>query len=149
MTALSRRTLLLSLAAGSLLAACRASTKLGPMMAPSALAQRIDDVKSGKLAVLYVGPDLMFQLGHIPGARNIGPVGEDDGYAAVERALRELPADVEAVLYCGCCPVASCPNVGPASELIAKLGRQRTYLLDLPTRFADDWTDKGYPVETR
>lgn len=107
------------------------------------------DVASGKIAVLFVGFESMFSLGHIPGARNVGPASESSGLRELERALRALPADTEAVLYCGCCPVADCPNVRPASALLARLGRKNSYLLDLPTRFSTDWVDKGYPVEPR
>ncbi len=152
MTVLARRTFLIAVASSALAAACGESArgaKLGPLLAPAALAARMDDVKQGKVAVLYVGPEVLFQLGHVPGARYIGPAGEDEGLKALERALAALPPDAEAVLYCGCCPVADCPNVRPASALIAKLGRPRTYLLDLPTRFSTDWIEKGYPVEPR
>ena len=60
------------------LAACKkgddtaTEASIGPLLAPSALAARVDDIKGGKVAVLYVGPDALFGRGHVPGARNVG-----------------------------------------------------------------------------
>ena len=120
---------------------------IGPLLAPAALAARLDDVKSGKTVVLYVGPDALFGRGHVPGARNVGEAGDADGRRALAAALAEVPKEAEIVLYCGCCPVRSCPNVRPASAALRELGRANTRVLDLPTRFATDWADKGYAVE--
>jgi thiosulfate/3-mercaptopyruvate sulfurtransferase len=148
-----RRNFVLGALGLSLAAACRAgaasSETIGPLLQPAALAARLDDVKSGKIAVLYVGPDLLFGLGHVPGARKVGAAGDDDGARALSAALAAVPAETEIVLYCGCCPVSSCPNVRPASAALRKLGRTRAYVLDLPTKFATDWVDRGYPVEPR
>jgi hypothetical protein len=124
-----------------------ASDAIGPLLAPAALAARVADIKSGKIAVLYMGPDHLFGQGHVPGARNIGEAGEAEGRRALTAALATIPAETEIVLYCGCCPVRSCPNVRPASAALRALGRANASVLDLPTRFAADWKDKGYPVE--
>ncbi len=120
---------------------------IGPLLAPGALAARIDEIKAGKIAVLYVGPDALFGRGHVPGARQIAPVDSEAGRRALAEALARVPAETEIVLYCGCCPVRSCPNVRPASAALRALGRANARVLDLPTRFATDWADKGYPVE--
>lgn len=150
---MTRRNFILGTLALSLAAACRSgdasSETIGPLVAPSALAARLDEVKAGKVAVLYVGPDLLFDLGHVPGARNVGAAGDEDGARALSDALAALPAETEIVLYCGCCPVANCPNVRPASAALRKLGRANAHVLDLPTKFATDWVAKGYPVEPR
>ena len=68
-----------ALAAAALAAGCRstgggasADEAIGPLMPAAALAARIGDVKTGKIAVLYVGPDSLFDRGHVPGAREIG-----------------------------------------------------------------------------
>ncbi len=124
-----------------------AEEAIGPLLAPAALAARVDDIKSGKLAVLYVGPDALFGRGHVPGARKVGAVDSDEGRRALSDALAKIPAETEVVLYCGCCPVKNCPNVRPASAALRALGRPNARVLDLPTRFATDWADKGYPVE--
>jgi len=155
MSARVKRRAFLSVAVGAVLAAgCRsksdggsAEETIGPLLAPAALAARIDDVKAGKVAVLYVGPDALFGRGHVPGARKLGAVDSEEGRRALAAALASVPPETEIVLYCGCCPVASCPNVRPASAALRALGRPNARVLDLPTRFATDWADKGYPVE--
>ncbi|MBL8613285.1 MAG: hypothetical protein JNL38_38445 [Myxococcales bacterium] len=118
-----------------------------PKMAPATLAGRIADVKAGKVAVLYVGPDALFKRGRVPGAVNVGEAGSSAGLAAIKAAIAKLPPETEVVLYCGCCPVASCPNVRPAGAAVRAARPNNGYVLDLPTRFADDWADKGYPTE--
>lgn len=150
---ISRRLLLQSLVASAALAACQKSNSsaagggesaIGPSMAPADLAVRLDDVKSGKVQVLHVGPEAVFKRGRIPGARWIGEAGEDDGYAAMVAAMKAAPADAEIVLYCGCCAVRDCPNIRPASRAVRETGRTRTFVLDLPTNFKTDWENKGY-----
>lgn len=121
-------------------------SSIGPLLAPAALAARVADIESGKVAVYYVGPDELFAKHRVPGAKKLGPVSTDEGRAALVAALASLPPDGEAVVYCGCCPVRSCPNVRPASAVIRASGRKNARVLDLPTRFTTDWTDKGYPV---
>ena len=39
------------------------------------------------------------------------------------------------------------PLLATASAALRALGRPNARVLDLPTRFATDWADKGYPVE--
>ena len=123
-----------------------AEEPIGPLLAPGALAARLGDIEAGKIAVLYVGPEGLFGRGHIPGARNVGPPDSAEGRRELSEALAKVPAETEIVLYCGCCPVRSCPNVRPASAALRALGRANARMLDLPTRFATDWADKGYPV---
>ena len=56
----------------SVLGACRSKADggaaveetIGPLLAPSALAARLGDVKGGNVVVLYVGPDALFGRGH-------------------------------------------------------------------------------------
>lgn len=120
---------------------------IGPLVAPSELAARIDEVRANKIAVLYVGPDVLFDRGRIPGARKLGPLDSAEGRRMLAKALADLSPETEVVLYCGCCPVKSCPNVRPASAAARALGRKNIRVLDLPTRFGTDWTEKGYPVE--
>jgi hypothetical protein len=119
----------------------------GPFLAPSELAARLGEVAAGKLAVLYIGPDILFRRARIPGAQKVGEAGSTGGIAALQAALARVPPATEVVLYCGCCAVRNCPNVGPASAAIRAAHRSNARLLDLPNRLQDDWIDKGYPVE--
>lgn len=115
-------------------------------MPASTLANRIDDIEAGKIAVLYVGPDMLFARGHVPGAKQIGEISSAKGKAALSKTLAEIPATTDIVLYCGCCAVRDCPNIRPASAMLKTLNRPNAYVLDLPSRFATDWAAKGYPV---
>lgn len=148
---LTRRGFLASACALALLPGCKTAgaETIGPLLPPSSLAARLDAVKAGQIAVLYVGPDVLFDLGHVPGARNLGAAGSEEGMRALSAALAKIPAQTEIVVYCGCCPVSDCPNVRPASAALRKLGRANAHVLDLPTRFSTDWAEKGYPVEPR
>lgn len=135
-------------AAVGLVTSCKNDeTPIGPTIAPADLAARLDEVSAGKLAVFYVGPDALFARGHVPGAKNVGEVSTPAGKRALEAAMKALPADTSVVLYCGCCPYKNCPNVRPASEIIRASGRKNASVLDLPTRFSTDWSDKGLPVD--
>jgi thiosulfate/3-mercaptopyruvate sulfurtransferase len=120
---------------------------LGPMLAPAELAKRIDDVKAGKVLVLYVGPELLYAQGRVPGARQLPETGTAAGREALTRTIRETPQETEIVVYCGCCPYGPCQNVRPASEILRASGRTNAKYLDLPTNFKTDWANKGYPVE--
>lgn len=120
---------------------------IGPTVEATALSARLGDVAAGRVAVFYVGPDMLFDRGHVPGARRLPPVESKQGEQALARAVAETPAGVEIVVYCGCCPYRSCPNVRPASRVLRASGRADARLLDLPTSFRADWMDKGLPVE--
>ena len=136
--------------AGAGLLACRDaghSSPSAPMMAPATLAARVDEVKSGKIAVFYVGPRALFGRGRVPGAKALSEVDSEEGLEKLKAALKATPEGTEIVVYCGCCPVRNCPNVRPAGEAVKALGRKNVFVLDLPTRFSTDWADKGYPVE--
>ncbi len=147
MRTIKRRDLLVGLGVAGLLPACTRDEPgaIGPLLPPADLAARMNDVKGGKIAVFYVGPSALFGRGHVPGARATGEIDSAEGRRALADAIAKLPAETEVVVYCGCCPVRSCPNVRPASAAIR--GRAKASVLDLPTRFATDWAEKGYPVE--
>lgn len=159
--ALGRRGFLTAFGAlglGSLLLACdrnpggsgvpaggAAESKKAPLLPPSDLNGRLADVKAGKIAVLHVGPQILWKRERVPGSRWVGEAGKSEGLAAFEAAVKALPADVEVVAYCGCCPTEDCPNVRPARRALAE--RAKGSVLDLPTNFRTDWIDKGFAVE--
>ena len=136
------------------LAACKAPgassaepDEPGPLMAPATLAGKLDGVKTGKLLVLQVGPKALFSKSHIPGAQWIGEGSSESGYQAFAERLAKTPADVEIVAYCGCCAVADCPNIRPASRAIRESKRANAWVLDLPVNYATNWEKKGFPTE--
>ncbi len=93
---------------------------------PAALAQELGN-KKGTPAFVYVGFRTLFAGGHIPGAT--------------------LPLSTNLVIYCGCCPFEKCPNIRPAFTALDKMGFKKTRVLILPTSFAADWVEKGYPLQ--
>jgi thiosulfate/3-mercaptopyruvate sulfurtransferase len=151
-----RRTFLTALGALGVatLAACSRSSgdttasqesPTSPLLPPADLNARLADVRTGKIAVLHVGPEYLWGKGHIPGSRWVGEAGTDDGLASLQAALKATPPDTEVVAYCGCCPFTHCPNVWPARRALA--GRAKASFLDLPTNLKTDWIAKGFAVD--
>ena len=100
-----------------------------------------------KPAILYVGFAAGYRAGHIPGAVLAGPAESAEGLKTLTAAAMGLPLDREIVVYCGCCPWDSCPNVRPALALLRQMGFTRVKALVLQNNFAADWVARGYPVE--
>jgi len=94
-----------------------------------------------------VGFAVMYKSKHIPGSVYAGPGRTDEGLAELKKAVADVPKDAEIVLYCGCCPWDHCPNMKPAYKLLHSLGYTQIKIVEIPTNFAKDWVEKGYPVE--
>jgi hypothetical protein len=75
-----------------------------------------------------------------------GPASKKKGIADLRSAVAGLPKNAAIVIYCGCCPMKDCPNVGPAFRTLKELGFNNIRVLSLPTNFQTDWALKGYPV---
>lgn len=101
-----------------------------------------------KPVLIHVGFAVLYRGKHIPQSVYAGPARSAEGLEALKKAVAGVPKDREVVVYCGCCPYAMCPNVKPALETLRQLGFTRVKALMIPTNFASDWADKGYPVET-
>src|ERR1700685_1584535 len=83
-------------------------------------------------AVVCVGFRPLFQGAHIPHAVFHGAASTDQGLAELKAWAKTIPKATNVVLYCGCCPLAHCPNLR---------------VLILPNDFNTDWIQMGYPVE--
>ena len=95
-------------------------------------------------------PPVTFDIGSagtIRMARKIGPVQDEANLAKFRKALKGIPKDQPVVVYCGCCPFETCPNIRPAFELLKAEGFTRPRLLNLPNNLKVDWIDQGYPIE--
>jgi rhodanese-related sulfurtransferase len=103
--------------------------------------------KGEQPAILYVGFAAGYRAGHIPGAVLAGPAESAEGLETLRAAAMGLPRDREIVVYCGCCPWDSCPNVRPALALLRQMGFTRVKALVLQNNFAADWVAHGYPVD--
>ena len=110
-------------------------------MEPYALAQLL---KTGKdLPVIFcVGPGAS-----IPNSVNIGMTRDKENIDLFKSKLKQLPANTNIVIYCGCCPFEHCPNVRPAIDVLKQINFTNYKLLNLQHNLRADWIDKGYPVK--
>ena len=103
--------------------------------------------KAAKPAVIHVGFAVMYRGKHIPQSIYAGPARSPEGIAALKKAVANMPKDREIVVYCGCCPYEMCPNIRPALAALREMGFTHVKALMIPTNFATDWINHGYPVE--
>jgi len=103
--------------------------------------------KGAHPAVFYVGPNVLYRGKHMPGAVYAGPGSRPEGLELLKHAVERLPHDGEILIYCGCCPWGSCPNMKPAMALLKEMGFTHAKAMYVETSFPKDWTEKGYPVE--
>ncbi len=96
--------------------------------------------------VVFTGPPFLYRIGRIPGAVARGPASTPQGLADLKAWAEPLPRSTNLVVYCGCCPLADCPNLAPASAALGAMGFTRVRLLRLPSNFGTDWVQRGYPV---
>jgi thiosulfate/3-mercaptopyruvate sulfurtransferase len=111
------------------------------------LAAELADKNRTPPAVVYVGFHTLFAGGHIVGARFNGPGSTERGLAGLKKWAQSLPRSTNLVIYCGCCPFDKCPNIRPAYTALSEMGFKKLRVLVLPTNFATDWVDKGYPIQ--
>jgi thiosulfate/3-mercaptopyruvate sulfurtransferase len=98
-------------------------------------------------AIVYVGFRTLFEGGHVPAAVFHGTASKEEGLAELKKWVGALPRSAHLVLYCGCCPFDRCPNIRPAYTAVRDLGFTHVRVLVLPTSFAADWVEKGYPMQ--
>ena len=116
------------------------------LVTPAQLNNQLANIKSGKIVLIQVGFHVMYQLGHIRGSQYAGPAVKAEGLDSLKKLVTKLPRDQKIVVYCGCCPWHDCPNIRPAARALKEMGFTNLKVLDIPERFGDDWTAKGYPV---
>ena len=97
--------------------------------------------------VVYVGFRTLFEGGHVPGASFHGTASKEEGLAELKKWAGALSRSTNLVIYCGCCPFDRCPNIRPAYTAVHDLGFTQVRVLVLPTSFAADWVEKGYPMQ--
>jgi len=114
---------------------------------PTDFAKEIQAKHDPSLKVIYVGVRTLYSGAHIPGSTFHGPGSTEPGLAELKKFAADLPRDANIVIYCGCCPIERCPNLRPAFSALREVGFTRLRVLVLPTSFAADWVEKGYPVE--
>jgi rhodanese-related sulfurtransferase len=111
-------------------------------------AQLAKELASGdRPVVVCTAPPFLYRAGHIPGAVLQGPMTSPKVQEELAAWAHALPRSTNLVIYCGCCPMAQCPNVRPAYKVLKDLGFTRLRVLILPANFATDWAGRGHPVE--
>jgi hypothetical protein len=118
----------------------------GQTISPADFATELQK-KDPSLKIIYVGVRALYEGAHIPGAIFRGPGSKEEGIADLKKFAAALPKDSNVVIYCGCCPLDRCPNLRPAFSALREMGFTRLRALILPTSFAADWVEKGYPIE--
>ena len=115
-------------------------------MEPKDLAAQLQGKGSNPM-LIHVGFSVLYRGKHIPQSVYAGPASRPDGLNALKAAVTKVPHDREIVVYCGCCPYDMCPNIKPALAALKQMGFTHVKALVIPTNFATDWVDRGYPVE--
>ena len=100
-----------------------------------------------KPVVICVAFPVLYRNKHIAGAVFAGPGNKPEGIEALRKAVAGLAKDSDLVLYCGCCPMAKCPNIRPSYQLLKEMGFTRVRVLRIPENMAVDWYGKDYPSE--
>jgi thiosulfate/3-mercaptopyruvate sulfurtransferase len=112
------------------------------------LVKELSDAGNAKKPlVVCVGFHTFFKNAHVPGAVLHGPGNSESGLADLKKWAQGLPRSANLVVYCGCCPLAGCPNLRPGFQALRDMGFQNLRVLLLPNSFAVDWVEKGYPTE--
>jgi len=115
---------------------------------PAEFAKELSEAKAAEPPIIAcVGFRVLYEGGHIPGASYHGPASKDEGLADLKKWAEGLPRSANVVIYCGCCPIARCPNLRPAFTALHTMGFTRLRVLLLPQNFATDWAAKGFAVE--
>lgn len=115
---------------------------------PADLVRELLDKAKTPPTVVYVGDRILFSGGHIPGAVFPGTASTARGLTNLEGWADPLPRSTDIVIYCGCCPFDHCPNIKPAFISLRVHNFTHLRVLALPTNFATDWVEKGFPIQT-
>ena len=112
------------------------------------LMRELGNAKNGNApTIVYVGFRTLFEGGHVPEASFHGTASTEKGLAELKKWAATLPRSSNLVIYCGCCPFDRCPNIRPAYTALHDMGLIHVRVLVLPTSFAADWVEKGYPIQ--
>jgi hypothetical protein len=116
-------------------------------MQPSQLAKMLTDKYLSVPTVVFVGFRSLYVGGHVSDASFHGTASTEQGLAELKAWAAALPHSTDLVIYCGCCPFDKCPNIRPAYTALTNMGFKKLRVLVVPTSFAVDWADKGYPMQ--
>lgn len=114
---------------------------------PALLAKMLTDKYLSVPTVVFVGFRSLYVGGHVPDSSFHGSASTEHGLAELKAWAATLPRSTDLVIYCGCCPFDKCPNIRPAYTALSGMGFKKLRVLVIPTSFATDWADKGYPMQ--
>ena len=114
---------------------------------PAVLAKVLTDKYSSVPTVVFVGFRSLYAGAHVADASFRGTASTEQGLAELKSWAATLPRATYLVIYCGCCPMEKCPNIRPAYTALRSMGFKKLRVLVIPTSFAVDWADKGYPMQ--
>ena len=114
---------------------------------PAQLSKMFTDKYVSVPTVVFVGFRSLYVGGHVPHASFHGTASTEQGLAELKAWADSLPRSTEIVIYCGCCPMDKCPNIRPAYTTLSGMGFKRVRVLNLPTSFAVDWVNNGFPSQ--
>jgi thiosulfate/3-mercaptopyruvate sulfurtransferase len=130
-----------------------AATSLDPwtkaqVVEPADLVKELTTANSAeKPVVVCVGFHTYFKNAHVPGAVFHGPALAPQNLDELKKWAQKIPRTTNLIVYCGCCPLAGCPNLRPGFLVLRDMGFKHLRVLPLLNSFAVDWVEKGYPVE--
>jgi rhodanese-related sulfurtransferase len=138
---------ILMFAMSSALADARPVASIPPadLVEPADLAASLESSLAPKPLILHVGFRTMYDQAHIPGSDYAGPGKIAAGLQGLSARVAGLPKGTAIVIYCGCCPWNSCPNISAAYDTLHGLGFTNVKVLHISDNFGIDWVDKGYP----
>jgi hypothetical protein len=112
------------------------------LLAPAELNKIINNPKAPKTYIYSIGYQAV-----IKNSIDIGAGGNKNNQNKLKQQVSKLPKDANIVIYCGCCPFATCPNVRPVFQMLTDMGFKNHKLLDLKQNIKVDWIDKGFAVK--
>ena len=123
-----------------------ASVPPADLIQPADLAASLKSSSVPKPLILHVGFRTMYDQSHIPGSDYAGPGNMPAGLRVLSDRVAALPKETAIVIYCGCCPWSSCPNIVAAYDTLHGLGFTKVKVLYIADNFGTDWVDKGFPA---
>jgi len=139
---------ILGLALVATLCLCQDAADPWPKSALLETASLAKEIQSPKPpVVLCVAFPVLYRSRHILHAIDAGPGYKPEGIEALKKSAARLSKDADVIIYCGCCPMAKCPNIRPAYRTLKELGFTHVRVLNIPTNMHTDWFNKDYPSE--
>lgn len=116
--------------------------KANQLLSPADLNKTINNPKAPQPYIYSIGFDAI-----IKNSIDIGPGRDKENLKKLKQKISKLPKDADIVVYCGCCPFGSCPNVRPVFNMLNEMGFKNHKLLNLTKNIKVDWIDKGYSLK--